>query len=55
MENKDGEILNIIRTDNDESNMGPTLYFTNNQIISYANNFSAAARITLKWSKKIIY
>ncbi len=54
-ENNDGEILNILRGGNDESTMGPQLTFTNNQIISCTNNFSAAALITLHGVQKSFF
>ncbi len=51
-DNNDGEILNIIRTGNDESTMGPQLFFTSNQIVSCSNNYSESALITLHGVQK---
>ena len=51
-QNNDEEILHLLRTGNDESTMGPQLFFSNNQIISCTNTFSAAALINLHGVQK---
>ncbi len=45
-ENNNGELLNVIRTGNDESTMGPTITFTHNKIISCNNTFNTDALIS---------
>jgi poly(beta-D-mannuronate) lyase len=45
--NFDGEILNVVRSGNDESTMGPKIIFENNEVSSCINNSSAKGLISL--------